>query len=157
MRQYVIDAFTDQIFGGNPAAVCVMDHWPDEKLMQNITKENNLSETAFAVKEGDGYKLRWLTPGGEIDLCGHATLATAFVLMNVMDTSMTEVHFYTLSGELTVRKNGDFYEMDFPCYHLKRMEVTDEMEQAIGFRPLEAWLGRDLVCVLENEEQVQTA
>ena len=157
MRQYVIDAFTDQIFGGNPAAVCVMDHWPDEKLMQNITKENNLSETAFAVKEGDGYKLRWLTPGGEIDLCGHATLATAFVLMNVMDTSMTEVHFYTLSGELTVRKNGDFYEMDFPCYHLKRMEVTDEMEQAIGFRPLEAWLDRDLVCVLENEEQVQTA
>jgi phenazine biosynthesis protein PhzF family len=157
MRQYVIDAFTDQIFGGNPAAVCVMDQWPDEKLMQNITKENNLSETAFAVKEGDGYKLRWLTPGGEIDLCGHATLATAFVLMNFIDTSMTEVHFYTLSGELTVRKNGDFYEMDFPCYHLKRMDVTDEMEQAIGFRPLEAWLDRDLVCILKNEVQVQTA
>lgn len=157
MKQYVVDAFTDHLFGGNPAAVCVMDRWPDEELMHGITRENNLSETAFAVKEGAGYKLRWLTPGGEIDLCGHATLATSFVLMNFMDTSMTEVHFFTLSGELVVRKNGDLYEMDFPCYNLKRVDVTDEMELSIGFRPLEAWLDRDLVCVLENEKQVLTA
>lgn len=157
MKQYVIDAFTDRLFGGNPAAVCVMDAWPEEEVMHNITRENNLSETAFAVKEGDGYKLRWLTPGGEIDLCGHATLATAYVLMNFVDTSMNEAHFYTLSGELTVKRNGDLYEMDFPGYDLKPVPVTEEMEKVIGCRPLEAWMGRDLVCVLENEEQVISA
>lgn len=157
MKQYVIDAFTDQLFCGNPAAVCVMERWLDDELMQNITCENNLSETAFTVKEGEGYKLRWFTPGGEIDLCGHATLATAFVLMNFVDEFMTEVHFFTQSGELVVRKEGDLYKMDFPCYSLKRVEVTDAMEEAIGFRPLEAWLDRDLVCVLENEEQIIAA
>lgn len=157
MRQYIIDAFTDKLFTGNPAAVCVMRQWPSEELMQSITKENNLSETAFAVEEENGYKLRWLTPGGEIDLCGHATLATAFVLMNFMDTSMTEVHFSTLSGELVVHKEDDLYKMDFPCYNLKRVEVTDAMEAAIGIRPLEAWIGRDLVCVMENEGQIMAA
>ena len=125
--------------------------------MRGITAENNLSETAFAVKENGGYKLRWLTPGGEIDLCGHATLATAFVLMNYDEPSMTEVHFQTLSGELIVRRNGGLYEMDFPVYHLRRVDVTDEIERAIGVRPAEAWMDRDLVCVLESEEQVRSA
>ncbi|MBQ9635010.1 MAG: PhzF family phenazine biosynthesis protein, partial [Acidaminococcaceae bacterium] len=83
MKQYVVDAFTDKVFAGNPAAVCVMQEWLPDELMMSITKENNLSETAFAVKETESrYKLRWFTPGGEIDLCGHATLGTAFVIMN---------------------------------------------------------------------------
>ena len=82
MRQYVIDAFTDSVFHGNQAAVCVMEKWPSEELMMNITRENNFSETAFTVKEGEKWHLRWFTPGGEIDLCGHATLGTAFVLLN---------------------------------------------------------------------------
>ena len=82
MRQYVVDAFTDHVFAGNPAAVCVMDKWLDEATMMAITRENNLSETAFAVKEGEKYHLRWFTPGGEIDLCGHATLGTACAIMN---------------------------------------------------------------------------
>lgn len=157
MKQYVVDAFTDKLFEGNPAAVCVMESWPEDDLLQAITIENNLSETAFAVKEGNYYKLRWLTPGGEIDLCGHATLATAFVLMNFVDTSMTEVHFQTLSGELVVCRNGSLFEMDFPSYKLKSVEVTTEMVEAIGFRPMEAWIDRDLVCVLEDEKQVQEA
>lgn len=101
--------------------------------------------------------LRWFTPGGEIDLCGHATLATAYVLMNYIDPTMTEAHFNTLSGELIVCRKGDLYEMDFPAYELKPAAVTDEMEQAIGFRPVEAWMGRDLLCVMETEEQVRTA
>ena len=84
MKQYIVDAFADRVFAGNQAAVCVMDTWPDDDLMQNIAKENNFSETAFAVKEGDSYHLRWFTPGGEIDFCGHATLGTSFVISTIM-------------------------------------------------------------------------
>jgi PhzF family phenazine biosynthesis protein len=157
MKQYVVDAFADQVFDGNPAAICVMEEWLDDELMMAITIENNLSETAFTVREKDSYQLRWFTPGGEIDLCGHATLATAFILMNYEDTSLTEVHFQTLSGELIVKRKDDLYEMDFPGYHLKPVDVTDQMEEIIGFRPMEAWIDRDLVCILENEEQVKTS
>lgn len=158
MKQYIVDTFTDKLFSGNPAAVCIMEYWPEEELMQNIAKENNLSETAFAVKEGKGYKLRWLTPGGEIDLCGHATLATAYVLMNFVDTTMDKIYFHTLSGELAVSRKDKIYEMEFPCYHMRqKINVTEEIEQAVGCRPLEAWLGRDLTCVLKSEAQVFSA
>ncbi len=133
MKQYVVDAFTDKVFSGNPAAVCIMDDWLSDDLMIKITIENNLSETAFAVREGNGYRLRWFTPGGEIDLCGHATLATAYVLMNYYDKEMQEVVFSTMSGDLTVvRRDGDLYEMDFPAYDLKPVTITDEMICAIG-------------------------
>lgn len=157
MKQYIVDAFTERVFGGNPAAVCVMDSWLPDSLMMNITVENNLSETAFAVREGDKYHLRWFTPGGEIDLCGHATLATAFVLMNFVEPDLSEIEFSILSGKLSVKKKNELYEMDFPPYELKRVEVTEAMENAIGFKPLEAWIGRDLVCILEREDQVINA
>ncbi len=156
MKQYVVDAFTDQVFGGNPAAVCVMKSWPSEDLMQKITWENNLSETAFAVKEGERYHLRWFTPGGEIDLCGHATLATAFVILSFYEQEADAVRFITRSGELAVIKRGDLLEMDFPAYELKPAEVTEEMALALGAKPKEAWLGRDLLCVFEEEETVRT-
>ena len=157
LKQYVVDAFTDTVFKGNPAAVCVLEHWLPDNIMQDITKENNLSETAFAVKKGNEYELRWFTPGGEIDLCGHATLGTAYVLMNFMETDCNSISFQTKSGQLIVKKTNDLYEMDMPAYQLKAIPVTDEMEQAIGFRPAEAWLGRDLVCVMADEEQVLQA
>ena len=155
MKQYVVDAFTDEVFSGNPAAVCITKEWLSDDLMMNITRENNLSETAFAVKERDRYKLRWFTPGGEIDLCGHATLATAFVIMNYYDTHLEEVAFDTLSGVLTVKKKQDLYEMDFPAYELKPKEVTSTMEDAIGARPVEAYMGRDLQCIFESEDVVR--
>lgn len=155
MKQYVVDAFTDEVFSGNPAAVCITKEWLSDDLMMNITRENNLSETAFAVKERDRYKLRWFTPGGEIDLCGHATLATAFVIMNYYDTHLEEVAFDTLSGVLTVKKKQDLYEMDFPAYELKPKEVTSAMEDAIGARPVEAYMGRDLLCIFESEDVVR--
>lgn len=101
MKQYVVDAFTDKVFAGNPAAVCVMDKWLSDELMMKITVENNLSETAFCVKEGRNYHLRWFTPGGEIDLCGHATLGTACAIMTFVEPERTEVTFATLSGDLT--------------------------------------------------------
>ena len=155
MKQYVVDAFTDEVFSGNPAAVCITKEWLSDDLMMNITRENNLSETAFAVKERDRYKLRWFTPGGEIDLCGHATLATAFVIMNYYDTHLEEVAFDTLSGVLTVKKKQDLYEMDFPAYELKPKEVTSTMKDAIGARPVEAYMGRDLLCIFESEDVVR--
>ena len=155
MKQYIVDAFTDRVFGGNPAAVCVLDGYPEDELMMSITLENNLSETAFAVPEKDGYHLRWFTPGGEIDFCGHATLATGFTILNVYHPEWDRVKFYTMSGEMLVERKEDRYEMDLPAYDLQPREVTDQMEKVLGFRPLEAWMARDLVCVLENEEQVR--
>lgn len=155
IKQYVVDAFTDEILHGNPAAVCVLEDWLAEGLMQDIAKENRLSETAFVVKEEAGYQLRWFTPGGEIDLCGHATLATAFVLLNYYEKDVEEVSFQTLSGQLDVARKGDLYEMTFPAYPLKKIAVTDEMEAVLGVRPQEAWLARDLVCLLPSEKDVR--
>ena len=124
MKQYVVDAFTDKVFSGNPAAVCLPDEWPEDNLLQSIAIENNLSETAFAVKEADGrYRLRWFTPGGEIDLCGHATLATAYVITTFVEPACTRVEFNTLSGVLTVTKEGNLFAMDFPTYKLQKVEV----------------------------------
>lgn len=155
MKQYVVDAFTDKVFAGNPAAVCVADSWPDETLMQNIAIENNLSETAFAVREGDAYHLRWFTPGGEVELCGHATLATAYIITRFVEPELKTVAFDTLSGRLTVEKQGELLTMDFPAFDLKPVPVTDDMVRALGVRPLEAYFGADMVCVLESEEQVR--
>lgn len=143
IKQYIVDAFTDKVFGGNPAAVCVIDKWLPDDIMINITKENNLSETAFLVKEGLDYKLRWFTPGGEINLCGHATLASAYVITEFVDLKAQKVNFQTKSGLLTVEKRGDLFEMDFPSYDLKPVDVTEGMTEAIGIRPKEAYLGRD--------------
>ena len=155
MKQYIVDAFTSRPFSGNPAAVCVMDAWPSDESMMKLAMENNLSETAFLVKEPSGYRLRWFTPGTEVELCGHATLAAAFVMLNLHETDEMEICFHTLSGTLTVRRIGKRYEMDFPTYELKEIPVTDEMEQAFGIRPSQAVLGLDLLCVFENEKQVK--
>ena len=154
MRQYVVDAFTNSVFHGNQAAVCVMEKWPSEELMMNITRENNFSETAFTVKEGNKWHLRWFTPGGEIDLCGHATLGTSFVLLNYYEKEADKVVFTTLSGELIVTRKGDLYEMEFPAYELKPITVTSAMEEALGTSVKEAYIARDLLCVLDNEQAV---
>ena len=155
LKQYVVDAFTNEVFKGNPAAVCVLEQSLPDELMQKIAIENNLSETAFAVKKAPGlYGLRWFTPGGEVDLCGHATLGTSFVILSYYEPQLQEVQFETQSGVLTVVKRGDLFEMQFPAYDMKPVEVSDAMQEAIGSRPLEAWLARDLVCVLENEDDV---
>lgn len=156
MKQYIVDAFTGKPFSGNPAAVCVMESWPSEESMMNLAMENNLSETAFIVKEADGYHLRWFTPATEVELCGHATLASSFVILNFYEPESDLVQFNTLSGVLTIRRSGDFFEMDFPTYELREIPVTDAMERAFGIRPVRAVLGLDLVCIFENEEQVRT-
>ena len=140
MKQYIVDAFTDKPFSGNPAAVCVMDAWPSDESMMKLAMENNLSETAFIVKEQQGYHLRWFTPGTEVELCGHATLASAFVILNYYNPNSDVVRFNTMSGLLTVKRNEDMYEMDFPRYDLQEIPVTDDMEAAFGIRPKKAIL-----------------
>lgn len=127
MKQYVVDAFTDEIFHGNQAAVCILEQWLPDELMMSITRENNFSETAFAVKEGEKFHLRWFTPGGEIDLCGHATLACAYILFRFYFQSEDQIVFSTLSGDLTVSKRDDMLEMEFPAYKLERVSVTNAM------------------------------
>ncbi len=156
MKQYIVDAFTNKPFSGNPAAVCVMDSWPSEESMMKLAMENNLSETAFIVKEERGYHLRWFTPGTEEVLCGHATLASSLVILKDYEPEAESVAFHTRSGVLTVRRDGSRFEMDFPTYELKEIPVTDEMARAYGVRPVKALLGLDLICVFENEEQVRT-
>lgn len=155
MRQYIVDAFTNKPFSGNPAAVCVMDKWPSKESMMKLAMENNLSETAFIVKEEAGYHLRWFTPGTEVELCGHATLASSFVILNFYEKDSNEVRFNTLSGELIIKKKDNRYEMNFPTYELEEIPVTDDMEKAYGVRPVKAVLGLDLVCIFETEEQVR--
>jgi len=155
LKQYVVDAFADRVFTGNPAAVCVTEAELSEAAMLAVARENNLSETAFARRLGQSYGLRWFTPGGEIDLCGHATLATAFVITNYYDPAAQTADFDTMSGRLSVKRSSGLYEMDFPAYELRRTDVTDEMERALGTRPLEAYIGRDLLCVLPGEAEVR--
>ncbi|MBP5507105.1 MAG: PhzF family phenazine biosynthesis protein [Prevotella sp.] len=155
MKQYIVDAFTDIPFRGNPAAVCVMDDWPSEKAMMNLARENNLSETAFIVREEQGYHLRWFTPGTEVELCGHATLASAFVILNFYEQESDVVRFQTLSGMLTVHRKGKLFEMNFPMNEQHEIPVTDDMERAFGVRPINAVLGVDLICVFAQEEHVR--
>ena len=154
MKQYIVDAFLDRVFHGNPAAICILDQWLPQEQMMDITRENNLSETAFAVKKQDRYHLRWFTPAGEIDLCGHATLASAYVYFRFVDPAAERVTFQSLSGPLTVTREGSLLAMDFPAYKLSPAEVTEEMTAVLGLRPREAWLGRDLLCVLDRPEDV---
>lgn len=155
MKQYIVDAFTKEPFSGNPAAVCVMDKWPAEESMMKLAGENNLSETAFIVKEPKGYHLRWFTPGTEVEICGHGTLSAAYIILKYYEQDIDEIRFNTLSDELVVRKVGDMLELDFPRYELKEIPVTDDMEAAFGVRPIKATLGLDLICEFENEDQVR--
>lgn len=155
MKYYVVDAFAERIFEGNPAGVCVLDEWPDEEKMAKIGMENNLSETAFAVKDERGYGIRWYTPGGEIDLCGHATLAAAYVINRFVEPESDTILFHTPQYELAVAKKGDIFELDFPAIELKKYHVFPELTEALGAEPAEVYLGRDLVVLLDSEETLK--
>lgn len=163
MKQYIIDAFTDTPGAGNPAAVCVLSGWPEAEAMQALAKKNDLSETAYLVKEAPQetesglpvYRIRWFTPENEEVLCGHATLASSFVLLNYVEPGQEAVLFHSASGDLKVTRRGRLYEMDFPTYELKEIPVTDEMEKAFGVRPAKAVLGLDLNCIFKSEEEIR--
>ncbi|MGI9295441.1 MAG: PhzF family phenazine biosynthesis protein [Pseudomonadales bacterium] len=129
---YQVDAFTDSVFGGNPAAVCPLDAWLSDTTLQAIASENNLSETAFFVAEGTGFRLRWFTPGVEVKLCGHATLATAKVLFEQLNYNAEQIVFHTLSGELRVRREGVQLSMDFPTHSMETIDTPAALTTAIG-------------------------
>ncbi len=153
---FQIDAFTGRLFAGNPAAVCPLEKWLEDAQMQAIAAENNLSETAFFVPDGDRYRLRWFTPMVEVDLCGHATLASAFVILNHLDPSQELVRFDTKSGELIVRRDGDLLSMDFPAREPKRCDTPARLAEALGKAPLETWESRDYLAVYEAEDDVRS-
>lgn len=158
MKYYVVDAFADKPFQGNPAAVCVLDKWLDDELLLNIAAENNLSETAYVVRESDkgaDYHLRWFTPAREVDLCGHATLATSYVLNNFVEPIKSSVKFRTQSGILEIRVKDGLYEMDFPSRMPKQIPVTDQLAEALGVTPREAHIARDLVVLVDSDEQIR--
>lgn len=151
MEYYVIDAFADRVFSGNPAAVLLLERELPEDTMRSIAMENNLSETAFAVKNGEVYDLRWFTPGGEIDLCGHATLAAAYTVLNFQEPDRREVCFQTKSGPLTVRREGELYQMDLPALRPVPCPITPQLADALGVTPVEVWKQRDYTVLLESE------
>jgi len=155
MKQFIVDAFTDKIFSGNPTAVCVLKSFSSEHIMQNIAAENNLSETAFVVKENNHYHIRWFTPKSEIDFCGHATLAAAFVLFNFYEQDTYTINFYSQIGEFTVQKSDELIRMEFPAYKLEHIEITDTMIEALGTIPLAAYKDRDILFILRDEDEVR--
>ncbi len=155
---YQIDAFTDSVFSGNPAAVCPLEAWPGDALLQNIAAENNLAETAYFVKSPEGFRIRWFTPMAEVDLCGHATLASAYVLFNFLGHNSDSIAFQSRSGILKVTRTGEWLTLNFPADKLQPVDVKDEMKSLVGMVPVQAYRGStDLMIVFENYSQVQTA
>lgn len=152
---YRVDAFTGPGYQGNPAAVCPLESWLEPETMQALALQNNLSETAFFVRKGDGYDLRWFTPACEANLCGHATLASAFVIFERLDPSADLVRFRTRSGELRVRRRGDLLTLDFPARTPERCKPNAAVAQALGRAPAELWAARDYMAVYETEEEVR--
>ena len=151
---YQIDAFTDQVFKGNPAAVCPLQSWLSDSDLQAIAAENNLSETAFYIPLVSGFHLRWFTPKAEVDLCGHATLATAFVIFNFSDYADNTVRFESRSGELTVTKSDDLLVMDFPSQPAKPCATPQLLVEGLGKAPIEVLSSEDYMAVFGTEEDV---
>jgi PhzF family phenazine biosynthesis protein len=153
---YQADAFTDKLFGGNPAAICPLDNWLPDEVMQKIAIENNLAETAFFVKTNNGYKLRWFTPEYEIDLCGHATLASAHILFTELGYKGNTINFETIkAGILSVTKEGDKYAMDFPSRPAIHIEPPIGLAEALSEKqPIEVLRSRDYFLVYENEDDI---
>lgn len=152
---YVVDAFAEAVFQGNPAGVCLLEEALPDEMMQRIAAENNLSETAFLLREGDGYRLRWFTPTFEIDLCGHATLASAHVVCSLAEPGRERVAFATCSGTLEVVKRGELYEMALPNRKPEPAAITPDLISALGVEPEAVFGARDLCVVLRDEQAVR--
>ncbi len=151
---YQIDAFANKTFEGNPAAICPLDDWLSDDLMQSIATENNLSETAYFIKTNNGYHIRWFTPTHEVNLCGHATLASAYVIFNILQHTENEILFDSKSGLLTVKRNSDWLEMDFPSQPPVSCDTPQLILDAFDATPVECLKSEDYIVVFENEETI---
>ncbi len=156
---YQIDAFADKVFSGNPAAVCPLEHWLSDDILRKIAMENNLAETAFYVKEDNQYQIRWFTPTVEVDLCGHATLAAAFVLFNLENHPDNIVHFYSpRSGAFSVRKSAELLILNFPEDKFQEVDLSEELKACLGMQAQEAFKGStDYMLVFKNEDEIRGA
>ena len=148
---FQVDAFADQLFEGNPAAVCLLEDWLPDEILGAVAAENNLSETAFLVGKGTDYELRWFTPAKEVDLCGHATLAAAFVLCSRYIPEAHRVTFKSRSGTLAVERSGELLTLDFPVIQLRPCEIPEVLEEALGTKILGCWTGMDYLVLLPDE------
>lgn len=156
LKIFQIDAFTDKVFGGNPAAVCPLSDWLSDTVLLNVAKENNLAETAYFIHKSDNvFHLRWFTPEIEIDLCGHATLASAYVILNCLDYNFETVVFETMSGELIVSKIGEFLEMNVPSRPSIKAELPQIIIDSLSKQPSEVYKARDYVLVYDSEYDIQ--
>lgn len=156
MQIFQVDAFSGDVFKGNPAAVVPLTEWPDDEILQKIAAENNLSETAFFKQDENGaFRLRWFTPEIEVDLCGHATLASAHILFERLGYDKDEVLFHSNSGELRVTKRGGLYRMDFPSNPPKPMPVPKLLPEAIGVIPIFTGVNTDMLVLVQDEETVR--
>jgi len=152
---YQVDAFTDHLFGGNPAAVVPLENWLPAQIMQHIAAENNLAETAFFMKELSGYRIRWFTPLAEVNLCGHATLATAHVLFHHLDFGGTVIEFQSKSGILRVNREKELLTLDFPADIMQEVLIPDDLVEAIGRKPLTAFKGKtDYLLVYSSQQEI---
>lgn len=152
---YQVDAFTSRLFAGNPAAVVLLDEWLPDATLAAIAAENNLAETAYVIPRGDAMPLRWFTPSVEVDLCGHATLATAHVLFRHVFPGARELTFSTRSGNLGVTRNAEELSLDFPARPGKSVETPDALVAALGKRPCETYIARDLLAVFDSESDIR--
>ena len=155
LRIFQIDAFTDAVFGGNPAAVCPLESWLDDATLQAIANENNLSETAFLVPGNGAYALRWFTPLAEVDLCGHATLASAHVVFRHLQPDADSVAFETRSGRLAVTRGDDGLTMDFPALAANPVEIPADLSAGLGVAPEAVFADMDYLALFETEAQVR--
>lgn len=155
LQMFQVDAFTEQVFGGNPAAVCPLTNWLDDALLQRIAEENNLSETAFFVPAGDGYQLRWFTPEEEVDLCGHATLAAAHVLYSQLGFHQPELVFSTRSGLLRVTRTDKGYQLDFPASMPQPVSAPAELIAGLGQAPQEVLAAFDYIAVYPTADEIK--
>lgn len=158
LKLYQVDAFANAIFRGNPAAVCPLEQWLSDDLMQSIASENNLSETAFFVRAGEHYEIRWFTPNTEVSLCGHATLASAFVIFNHLNHPAPYITFQSKSGELRVTQHNQTLQLDFPALSYKKTELPQAIIYHLGVTPQEVYQSEfDLLCIFEDEDAIKNA
>lgn len=155
MKYFIVEAFTDKLYSGNPAGVCLLDEWLEPEKMQKIAGENNLPETAFIVKEPEGWRIRWFTPAFEIDLCGHATLASGFVVLTQLEKDADRVYFNSQSGQLCVERYNDRFMLDFPSRPPVPIEIDPLLEKALGVPVLECHLSRDMIIVVPDAQSVK--
>ena len=153
---YQVDAFSDKVFGGNPAAVCPLDEWLPDDILQKIAAENNLSETVFFVPKVKNFNIRWFTPTTEVNLCGHATLAASYVIFEKLDFDADTINFTSQSGPLVIKRTEDGFMMDFPAWPFEKTESHEGLNEALGATPVGLYKSQDYIALFDRIEDIKS-